>query len=147
VWPHHEVTPEMERKADAVLEMLEVGHLADRNLIEMSSGEARKMVIGRALVHDPKALVFDEPSNSLDFHAAHELRTTLRKLARQGISIILVTHDLGDVIPEITRTVLIKSGRIFGDGPKSEMLTSENLSELFGLQARITQENGSFHLW
>ncbi len=84
VWPHHLVTPEMEEQADRVLQLLEVAHLAQRNVSEMSSGEARRMLIGRALVHNPKALVFDEPSNSLDPHATHELRATMSKLGGHG---------------------------------------------------------------
>ena len=82
LWPHHEVTPEMDRQAAAILERLEVPHLADRYLDELSSGEARRLVIARALVHDPKALVLDEPTNSLDVRATYELREIIRRIAR-----------------------------------------------------------------
>jgi len=78
VWPYHEVTPAMEQKTREVMEVLEITHLAERNTAELSSGEARRILIARALVHDPRALVLDEPSNSLDLHAAHELREILR---------------------------------------------------------------------
>ena len=88
-------------------------------------GEARRILIGRALVHDPKALVLDEPTASLDLHAIHELRAILRKLAQAGTSIIVVTHYLPDIIPEIGRVVLIKKGRILRDTSKVEALTSE----------------------
>src|SRR5262245_32620912 len=79
IWPNHEVTPEMERKAGEVMETLEIGHLAARNTNEMSSGEARRILIARALVHNPQALVLDEPTTSLDLHATHELREIFRK--------------------------------------------------------------------
>ena len=101
IWPNHQVTTAMERKTRQVLELLEIAHLADRNTDEISSGEARRILIARALVHDPQALVLDEPTTSLDLHATHELREILRKLARSGISILMVTHHLPDVIPEI----------------------------------------------
>src|SRR6266403_3204632 len=131
IWPNHHVTAAMEKKADEVLSLLEVSHLADRNVDEMSSGAARRILIGRALVHDPKALVLDEPTSSLDPHATHELRVILRKLARAGTSIIVVTHHLPDIIPEVDRVILIKKGRVLRDAAKREALTSDSLSELF----------------
>ena len=105
---------------EAILELLEVPHLADRSLTEVSSGEARRLLIGRALVHDPPALLLDEPTNSLDFRAAHELRTIVGKLARSGRTIIMVTHTIADVLPEIGRVILLKDGRIVRDGGTSE---------------------------
>ena len=98
----------------------------------------------RALVHDPQALVLDEPSTSLDLHATHELREALRKLARNGISIILVTHHLPDIIPEIARVVLIKEGRIYRDAPKREALTSATLSALFGIEVEVIERRGYY---
>ena len=101
IWPNHRVTEEMRRKALAALETLEVAHLADRFTDEMSSGEARRVLLARALVHEPLALVMDEPTTALDLFAQHELREILRKLARSGIGIVMVTHHLSDLIPEI----------------------------------------------
>ncbi len=106
IWPNHEVTPPMEAKAREVMELLEIPHLAERNTNEMSSGEARRILIGRALVHDPQALILDEPTTSLDLRATYELREILRKLAAGGISMVMVTHHLPDIIPEIARVVL-----------------------------------------
>ena len=146
VWPHHLVTPEMESKASELLEILEVAHLANRNVSEMSSGEARRMLIGRALVHNPTTLVFDEPSNSLDPHAAQELRSTMRRLAAMGKSIILVTHSLPDIIPEIDRIVMMRDGQVFLDGPKVQLLTSANLTALFRLPVEIIRRADYFHI-
>jgi iron complex transport system ATP-binding protein len=144
--PYHEVTAAMEQKTREVLELLEIANLADREVVEMSSGEARRVLIGRALVHDPKALIFDEPTNSLDFHAMREFREILSRLAQGGISIILVTHHLPDIIPEIERVVLLKDGRVFRDGLKQETLTTESLSELFGARVEVVQRDGYYHL-
>jgi iron complex transport system ATP-binding protein len=147
IWPNHHVTAAMEKKTGEVLELLEISHLAGRNVDEMSSGEARRILIGRALVHDPKALVLDEPTASLDLHAMHELRAILSKLARSGTSIIVVTHHLPDIIPEIGRVVLIKSGRVLRDGVKRDVLTSESLSELFETPVELLERNGSYNFW
>ncbi len=146
VWPHHLVTAAMEQRADEILKLLEVTHLADRFISEMSSGEARRFLIGRALVHNPTAIIFDEPTNSLDFRSTFEVREILRKLAAKT-SIILVTHNLYDLIPEIERIVLIRDGHVFLDGPKHDILTSANLTELFGIPVELVVRDGYFHIW
>jgi iron complex transport system ATP-binding protein len=146
IWPNHEVTPRMESKAHEVMDMLEIPHLAGRNTNEMSSGEARRILIGRALVHDPQALILDEPTTSLDLRAAYELREILRKLAAGGISVIMVTHYLPDIIPEIQRVVLLGNGRVFCDGPKEQVLRAEPLSGLFGTPLEVIKRRGYYHV-
>jgi iron complex transport system ATP-binding protein len=147
VQPYHEVTLAMIEKTNQVLELLEAPHLADREMTEMSSGEAHRLLVGRALVHDPLALLLDEPSNSLDFRAALELRDILRKLAQSGTGILMVTHHLPDILPEIDRVILLREGRVFADGPKSDLLTTERLSDLFGLPVELARRDGYYHLW
>ncbi|MDN7012969.1 ATP-binding cassette domain-containing protein [Methanoculleus sp. FWC-SCC3] len=141
----HKVTDAMERKADEILEFLEVAHLADRPMTEISSGEARRLLIGRALVHDPGTLVLDEPTNSLDLHALHTFRKTLRKIARAGTGIILVTHNLHDIIPEISRVVLMRDGAVRMDGKKAEVLTDEAVGDLFRVPVRVREEDGYYY--
>jgi iron complex transport system ATP-binding protein len=146
VWPYHEVTAEMERKARAAMERMEIAHLAERRTDEMSSGEARRILIARALVHDPQALVLDEPTTSLDLHATHELREILRRLAREGIGILMVTHHLPDIIPEIGRVVLMRGGRVYCDGAKADVLRDGALSELFGVSVDVVEKGGYYHV-
>ncbi len=98
-------------------------------------------------MHDPLALLLDEPSNSLDFRAALELRDILRKLAQTGTGILMVTHHLPDILPEIDRVILLQQGRVFADGAKTELLTTERLSGLFGLPVELAQRDGYYHLW
>lgn len=147
VWPHQHVTAEMIESADCALVRLEAEHLAERLVTEMSSGEARRVLIARALVHNPKALLLDEPTTSLDLFAQHELREILRQLATSGIGMILVTHHLSDIIPEIERVVLLREGRVIADGPKQELLTEETLSGLFGIPVSLARRDGYYHLW
>jgi iron complex transport system ATP-binding protein len=147
IWPNHHVTAAMEAKTDEILALLEISHLASRDVNEMSSGEARRILIGRALAHDPKALVLDEPTASLDLHAMHELRAILRKLAQAGTSIIVVTHHLPDIIPEIGRVILIKKGRVLRDGAKRDVLTSGLLSELFETPVEVVERDGLYQIW
>src|SRR6202142_1960725 len=147
IFPHHVVDPRRRELADTALAQLQISHLAQRPVREMSSGEARRVLIARALVHKPRALLFDEPSNSLDVFARHTLRQSMSSLAKAGIGIILVTHDLSDLIPEIERVLLMSNGRIIADGPKDLMLQSDRLEGLFKTKVEVDQRNGYFHLW
>ncbi len=98
-------------------------------------------------MHDPLALLLDEPTNSLDLHAMAELRNILRKLAQSGTGILLVTHHVADIIPEIERVVFLRSGRVFADGRKAELLTAERLTELFSVPVELSCRDGYYHTW
>jgi iron complex transport system ATP-binding protein len=147
IFPNHTVDSRHRELAEAALERLGVAHLAERAVEEMSSGEAKRVLIARALVHKPRALLFDEPSNSLDILAQRELRDTMRSLAKSGIGIILVTHELLDIVPEIERVVLMSNGRIVLDGGKEEVLQAETLSKVFGLKVELGQRDGYYNIW
>ncbi|HYL86679.1 MAG TPA: ATP-binding cassette domain-containing protein [Candidatus Angelobacter sp.] len=147
VFPHHHPAPEYLARADAALERLGIAHLAERAVAQMSSGEAKRTLIARALVHDPQTLLFDEPSNALDIAAQLQLRETMRELAQSGLGILLVTHHVSEIIPEIARVVLLQDGRILAEGPKAATLTEENLSKLFNAEVRLGQHDGYFHLY
>jgi iron complex transport system ATP-binding protein len=147
IWPNHTVDPEKVRLADAALAELKISHLADRPVAAMSSGEARRVLIARALVHKPGALLFDEPCNSLDLSAQQSVRQTMRSLANAGTAIILVTHELADIVPEIQRVVLMDRGRVVADGSKEEILQVERLAALFGVKVEIARRDGHYHLW
>lgn len=140
-----EASPEMFRKAEEIMEFLEISHLQDRKMTEMSTGEVRRFLIARALIHEPRALVLDEPTNSLDLHALHKFREIVRKIARSDIGIILVTHNLQDIIPEITRIILMKGGAIVKDGPKESILTDKNISALFDVPVQIKADDGYYY--
>ena len=147
IYPNHSVDPQQVALADEALAELNISHLADRPVAEMSSGEARRVLIARALVHKPRALLFDEPCNSLDLSAQQTVRHTMSGLAQSGTAIILVTHELADIVPEIQRVVLMSRGRIVSDGPKEEILQVERLTALFGVNLRMTRRDGHYHFW
>ena len=147
VWPHQDITSEMVDRAERAMATLEVSHLAGRFTNEMSTGEARRMLIARALVHNPLTLILDEPSVALDLAAQHELRLILRKLAQSGIGIVMETHHVSDLIPEIDRILLMNRGRIIADGPKDEVLVESKLSELFGRPLQLSKRDGYYNLW
>jgi iron complex transport system ATP-binding protein len=147
LWPNLHVTQDMRERAREALERIEALHLAGQLVGEMSAGEKRRILIARALVHRPRQLLLDEPSNALDLAAQRELRETLRRLAREGTGLVLVTHHLGDILPEINRIILMRAGRIVGDGPRAELLTESRLTELFNASVRIGRDEEWLHSW
>lgn len=147
LWPNLHVTDEMRQRAMDALRRIEALHLANQLVGEMSAGEKRRILIARALVHQPRQLLLDEPSNALDLAAQRELRETLRLLAREGTGLVLVTHHLGDILPEIERVILMRDGRIAGDGPREDLLTETKLSELFDTPVRIGCDDDWLHSW
>lgn len=146
LWPHMRPTLAQRRRAYAILRELGIAHLATRSLKEMSSGEQRRCFIGRALVHDPAALLLDEPTTSLDPAAVIDFRRTLRKLCRRDKSVVLVTHNVADLVPEIGRVLLMRDGRIVADGAPRRVLSSSTLSDLFGAPLRLVRTRGHYDL-
>jgi iron complex transport system ATP-binding protein len=152
LWPNLEVTEPMRASAMDALALLGAAYLRDRWVGEMSAGEKRRVMIARALVHRPEMLLLDEPSNALDLAAQRELREILRDVAvgsgeRRGTGVVMVTHHLADILPEIDRVVMMRGGRIVGDGPKKELLQAARLEELFGVELELTERHGYWHSW
>jgi iron complex transport system ATP-binding protein len=147
LWPNLTVTSAMQTRADEVLEQIDAVDLTDKLVGQMSAGQQRRIMIGRALVASSQTLLLDEPSNALDLAAQVDLRNLLQKLARQGTGILLITHHIADILPEIDRILLMKEGRIVADGSKSRLLTPENLSGLFETEVRMTEREGFYHAW
>ncbi len=152
LWPNLEVTESMRIGAMDALALLGADHLRDRWVGEMSAGEKRRVMIARALVHRPEMLLLDEPSNALDLAAQRELREILRDVAagsgdRRGTGVVMVTHHLADILPEINRVVMMRGGRIVADGSKMELLQATRLEELFGVELEVTERHGYWHSW
>jgi iron complex transport system ATP-binding protein len=147
LWPNLHVTDEMHARAWEALDRIRATHLATQLVGTMSAGEKRRVLIARALVHRPQQLLLDEPSNALDLAAQRELRETLRGLAREGTGLVMVTHHLDDILPEIERIILMRDGRIVADGAREHLLTEARLSELFGAPVRIGRDADWLHSW
>ena len=137
-----------EHRQQALETMLELGisDLADRDMLTLSTGQARRVLVARALVNDPDILVFDEPCSGLDPQGMYYLRKTINDLARRGHSILLVTHYLEDIVPAIDRIVLLKDGNIVGDGSKRELLTSDRVSKLFDVRVNVNEHKDSYYM-
>jgi iron complex transport system ATP-binding protein len=139
------VTEQMREAARHALERVEASHLAAKPLNQMSTGEARRVLIARALVNQPRALVLDEPTTGLDVVARHRFLESIRRLAREGTTVILITHHVEEIIPEIGQVVLLDRGRIAASGAKDEMLSASRLSAIFGAPVVVSRSNGYFN--
>lgn len=147
LWPNLHVAPEMRERAHKALQLMQAAHLEKKLVGEMSAGEQRRIMIARALVHRPEMLLLDEPSNALDLAAQRELREALRRVAREGVGILMVTHHLGDILPEIDRVIMMKHGRIFADGARADLLAPAKLRDLFGVEVQLVEHEGALHGW
>ena len=138
------VTPVMRQQASEALARLGASHLADRFLDEMSTGEVRRVLIARALVAQPRALILDEPTAGLDLVARQHFLELVRGIAQQGTTLVLVTHHVEEIIPEIRRVLLLKQGRILDAGAKEALLTSARLSQLFDESVSVENRDGYY---
>jgi len=146
VFAHQHVTAAMRAQALEALDRVGAAALATRTLDRLSTGEARRVLIARALVHAPKVLVLDEPTRGLDLVARHAFMERVRDVARQGTTILLVTHYVEEIIPEIDRVMLLERGRIAFDGSKREVLTGPRLSQIFAGALLVHEDGGYFHV-
>ena len=147
LWPNLHVNAEMRERAAEIVELVGAEALRDVLVGEMSAGQQRRVMIGRALAgvgEGPRMLLLDEPSNALDLAAQHDLRETLRGLAQAGTAILMITHHVSDVLPEMRRVVMMREGRIVADGAREELLTAERMSGLFGREIRMAERGWGF---
>ncbi len=138
------ISDAQKKTARQVMQDLGVDSLADTPLKNMSTGQQRRCLLGRALVHDPDTLILDEPTAGLDLSASFDYLVRIRDLVASGKNIVLVTHLLNEIPPDIERIVLLREGSIVADGPKEEVLTVENLQTTYGTAIKLTRVDGYY---
>ena len=131
--------------AAAALARVEAGHLAQKMMDEMSTGEARRVLIARALVTSPRALILDEPTSGLDVVSRHRFLQQVENVGRSGTTLIFVTHHVEEIVPSVDRVILLKDGRVAFDGPKREMLTAAKLTGVFGAPVTVDERDGHYY--
>lgn len=144
---HFEIEEWHQQRVDELLQQFDLTHLQQRRYWHLSTGQQRRFLLARALVHQPSILVLDEPTNGLDVKMAHALLNDLRELARSGTTLLLVTHHVQEVLPEVERVVMLKSGQLFVDGDKSQVLTSAQLSALYETPLTLVEHNGFYQIF
>jgi len=146
IYDHQAIILIQRTRSYEMMKKLGIAHLRDRPFGEMSTGEQRRALLGLALVHEPYALVLDEPTTGLDIQACFQYLEILRNFIREGGTVVLVTHHVHEIPPEVDRVVLLKHGRIMEDGSKRDILNGQNLSVLFDTPIKLLHTNGWFQV-
>ena len=144
IWQHQTFEEEKLNRAKEVMDLLSISELQDRAFSSMSTGEQRKFLLARSLVNDPAVLVFDEPTSGLDMSTCFQYLEIIRELIGMGKKVVLVTHHVHEIPPEVTRVILLKEGKVIEDGNKDEILTDTNLTNLFDWPIKLVKENGYY---
>ena len=138
------IDPAQMQRAGAVMDALGLADLREREYRTLSTGQQRRCLLGRALVHEPRTLILDEPTAGLDMTASFDFLARIRELARRGRSLVLVTHHLNDIPPEIERVILLKRGAVVADGPKASVLTREKLCDVYETDLHLAEIDGHY---
>jgi len=144
IWKHQKFNDEHLELAHHAMNLLDIENLKSRQYTTMSTGEQRKFLLARALVHNPEVLVLDEPTSGLDLRACFQYLEIIQGLMNSGKNVILVTHHVNEIPPEITRAILLKDAKVIDDGDKVKVLTSKSLSKLFDRPIKIIEKNGFY---
>ncbi|SMF58117.1 iron complex transport system ATP-binding protein [Alteromonadaceae bacterium Bs31] len=141
---HNVPTESMRERARHCMQQLDIVSLAQRQYLHLSTGEQRRLLLARALVHEPQVLIFDEPTNGLDLKASMQILADMSRLARSGVTLILVTHHIHEIVPEIEQLVFLKNGAVVNHGNKEDLLTSQQISKLYDVPVNIHQHESFY---
>ena len=139
---HQTYTEEQKETARRYIKFVGIGHLTDTLFAALSTGEQRRCLLARSLIHNPEYLILDEPTAGLDIKASYQYLETLSELIASGKKIVLVTHHLHEILPEIDWFVFLKDRQLVEAGERSELLTDEKISNLFEISMQLTEEDG-----
>lgn len=143
---HIGASDEQVEQARKAIREIGIPSLSERDMLTLSTGQARRALIARALINGPALLIFDEPTSGLDPEGAWNMRQSLSALAKAGHTILVITHNVSDIMPEFDRVVMLQDAHIVADGPKEEVLTTQKLCHLFGVPITLVETDGRYHL-
>lgn len=142
-----QVTEEDVAQADAIIAKLGIQALRDRSYSGLSQGERQKVLIGRALISDPRILIFDEACNGLDIFAKKEVYELITMLSQEQKTILYVTHNTEEILPIFNKALLLKNGRVHSEGTRSEVIQLENLQDFYGAEVEVFEHDEKFFIF
>lgn len=134
-------------EAKVILQQLGIQHLEKRSYSSLSQGERQKALIGRALINDPKILIFDEACNGLDIFAKKDLYVQINQLAKAGKTIIFVTHNTEEILPLFEKALLLKDGQIHSQGALNKVIQLDNLKDFYGGDVEVFEHEERFFIF
>ena len=140
------VTGEQRQLVHQTMQQLDLLHLKERKFWHMSSGQQRRLILARSMIHKPEAVIFDEPTSSLDIQGAFHVLQDMRDLVGRGSAVILATHHIHEILPEIQRVIFLRDGRIMADGCKQELLTDRHISALYQAEVQLVERSGFYQV-
>jgi ABC-type Mn2+/Zn2+ transport system ATPase subunit len=139
-------TKEDREAADASLELVKMFDLRDRLIGELSGGQRRRVLLARAMAHNPKLLLLDEPMAGLDATAQHQLLDLLDELRSKGATVVLSTHDLSCVSSRCDKAACLNR-RLIAFGKPSEVLNEQVLGDTFGTHLLMVHLDGQAYAY
>ena len=146
VWRHHEYNTDHNYRVNEIMNDLSVAHLASTPFGKLSTGQQRMLLLCRALVNNPPNLLFDEPTNGLDLYSTFTYLECIRGLIKSKHNIVLVTHNIHEIPPEVSKVILLNKGKVWMQGSKKEVLTKKNLSELYEVNLSLVESGGWYQV-
>jgi len=141
-YAHQSYSAEQIDRAKNYIDSVGIAHLTETTFAALSTGEQRRCLLARALIHDPEYLILDEPTSGLDLKATHQYMETMSGLIDAGKKLILVTHHLEEILPEIGWFVFLKQGRLVAEGERNQMVTEKSLTDLFEIPIQLKEIDG-----
>lgn len=141
-------TPRQTERAEELLHTVGLAHRRDHRLGLLSTGEHRRCMLARALVHVPELLILDEPTAGLDVPGRERLLATVERLRREhpDMTVLMVTHHVEELSPRTERVLLLREGAVAADGPPDRVITPERLSDVYGCKVFVQKRSGRWWL-
>ena len=118
-------------KANEIMNDLNIGHMADSYARELSGGQKKLLELARAIINDPEILLLDEPLAGVNPKLAEDILSLIKKLSNDGITIIMVEHNIEAVMKISERIVVLAEGSLIADGSPNEIRTNNNVIEAY----------------
>lgn len=142
---HEEVSAKQKEAAFESMNYLGIEYLSQIPFRQMSYGEARRVLLARAMVHRTRLMILDEPCTGLDIPTRETFLDAIQKLSRKKTQMIYVTHRIEEIMPCFTHVLYLKNGKVYKQGRKEEMLNSKTLSSALGCSVEVEEKSNRYY--
>ena len=133
-------------EVESIIKNMNISNLSKKNFSYLSDGEKQISLIARALINKPDILILDEPIANLDYRSKFFVIDKINELTKLNIKILCVTHDISMITKIYDRVIMLKGGKIIADGNQNEIMKSENIKKLYGIEVEVIKNNGLWNI-